>query len=671
MAVSLNVNGVIYNYPQLTDEGWGDDATNWAVAVTQGTLQKSGGLFALTADVDFGPSFGLKSIYYKTRSVNIAASGQFRLSNTDTIKFRNSGNTADLAFGPGSSDAVPQWNSIDLVNLSTAQTLTNKTIVGAIFTGGTFNSPTINTPTVSGGTFTTPSISSPSVSNGTFTGTTSFVNLTTSGNTILGDNSGDTITVTGSSTFSQPIIDTSTGINRFSGAMFVGTSVNHAIFTVGNDVITGAQGGNQYTGIASAVIGSAATTGIGSYVIAFQSLPQTPNLAITLDYRVGFYALNVPKGTGSTITRDIGLFSEVMNQGTNNAAIADNIIFNGNWFINSLNNNASLFSGPFELRQLATPSNPGAGFNRLYFKSDNNLYTLTSTGVETVVTPSVSAFVNGGNTFGGTATLGTNDNNNLVFKTNNITRLTLSNTSLTSTVQMLNASGNATNPGMSFAVDSNMGWYWSGGDLAWSIAGVQGGAIKSTSFQSQVPFYANNGSAGTPTYAYTNSSTTGQFLKAVGSVGFAANGIEIGSFSATGLWTIGAVGGTESHVINGNVTITGTTTLGTAGMIVDPLTSITLADNTTNGVAISNPVATSSNWIVDYSISRATTRETGTLILTTDGTTAQVTVQSANIGDPGVSFTADISGANVRLLYTTTSTGSTAAMRYSTRRWIF
>ena len=192
--VPLLVNGITYQYPELDDEGWGNVATNWAVAITQGTLQKTGGLFSLISDVDFGPSFGIKSIYFKSRSSNIALTGILRLSNTDTITFRNVGNTADLAFTTGSSDAIPSYAGIDLVNLSTAQTLSNKTITSSIFTGGTFNSPTINTPTVSGGTFTTPTINGGTLSNISISGGTglfsdgsaaspsiSFINANTTG----------------------------------------------------------------------------------------------------------------------------------------------------------------------------------------------------------------------------------------------------------------------------------------------------------------------------------------------------------------------------------------------------------------------------------------------------------------------------------------------------------
>lgn len=34
MAVTLTVNGTAYSYPQLNDTNWGENATNWATAVT-------------------------------------------------------------------------------------------------------------------------------------------------------------------------------------------------------------------------------------------------------------------------------------------------------------------------------------------------------------------------------------------------------------------------------------------------------------------------------------------------------------------------------------------------------------------------------------------------------------------------------------------------------------
>lgn len=106
MAVTLNVNGTTYSFPQTGDEGWGDQVTQWAQAVTSGMLQKAGGTFTLTAEVDFGASFGLRSLYYRSRGANAAGTGVVRLANAETIAWRNQANSADLALTVNSSDEL-------------------------------------------------------------------------------------------------------------------------------------------------------------------------------------------------------------------------------------------------------------------------------------------------------------------------------------------------------------------------------------------------------------------------------------------------------------------------------------------------------------------------------------------------------------------------------------
>ena len=96
MAVTLDINGIYYYYPEVGDLNWGSDATDWATAVTSGMLQKAGGTFTLTAEVDFGTGFGLKSLYYKTRTTSPATAGQFRLARADVISWRNQANSANL-----------------------------------------------------------------------------------------------------------------------------------------------------------------------------------------------------------------------------------------------------------------------------------------------------------------------------------------------------------------------------------------------------------------------------------------------------------------------------------------------------------------------------------------------------------------------------------------------
>lgn len=104
MTTALLVNGVTYLYPETGDLLWGGQATNWAIAITNGTLQKAGGAFQLTADVDFGPTFGLLAPYFKTDTTIPATAGVFRLSNTDSIAWRNFANNGNNILAVDASD---------------------------------------------------------------------------------------------------------------------------------------------------------------------------------------------------------------------------------------------------------------------------------------------------------------------------------------------------------------------------------------------------------------------------------------------------------------------------------------------------------------------------------------------------------------------------------------
>lgn len=103
--LALSVNGVTFSYPQTGDEDWGDQASGWASAITTGTLQKAGGAFTLTADVDFGTSFGPKAAYYKSRGT-VSTTGVLRLANNEGVGFRNAANSADLILKVNASDLL-------------------------------------------------------------------------------------------------------------------------------------------------------------------------------------------------------------------------------------------------------------------------------------------------------------------------------------------------------------------------------------------------------------------------------------------------------------------------------------------------------------------------------------------------------------------------------------
>lgn len=106
MAVTLVVNGTGYSFPNTGDESWGDNVTNWATAVTSSMLQKTGGTFTLSAEVYFGASFGLKSLYYKSTGATVAAAGVVRLANLEKVSWRNAANGADLPLSVNASDQL-------------------------------------------------------------------------------------------------------------------------------------------------------------------------------------------------------------------------------------------------------------------------------------------------------------------------------------------------------------------------------------------------------------------------------------------------------------------------------------------------------------------------------------------------------------------------------------
>jgi hypothetical protein len=104
---------------------------------------------------------------------------------------------------------------------------------------------------------------------------------------------------------------------------------------------------------------------------------------------------------------------------------------------------------------------------------------------------------------------------------------------------------------------------------------------------------------------------------------------------------------------------------------VTPLTTVVLNNNQAVAApAITIPQANTFCFIL-YSISRGLTNyEGGYMVLLNDAsTTADLIIDSASILTTGVSLTADVSGGNVRVLYTSTNTGFTAQLKYAVIKW--
>ncbi len=114
MSTNVTFNGSTYAVPALGDSGWGTVVSNYLIAISTGTLQKTGGTFTLTADADFGANYGLKSSYLKSRAANPSATGVVRLGNTELVSWRNAANSADLGLTVSAANAL-QFNGTTLL----------------------------------------------------------------------------------------------------------------------------------------------------------------------------------------------------------------------------------------------------------------------------------------------------------------------------------------------------------------------------------------------------------------------------------------------------------------------------------------------------------------------------------------------------------------------------
>jgi hypothetical protein len=106
MSVVLTIAGQTFNYPTTGNDGWGEEASNWALAVSTQLLQRTGGSFSLTNDVNFGASFATIQTYLKSRSSTIASAGFVRMAKGDSIQWRNNGDGGNVVLAINSSDEV-------------------------------------------------------------------------------------------------------------------------------------------------------------------------------------------------------------------------------------------------------------------------------------------------------------------------------------------------------------------------------------------------------------------------------------------------------------------------------------------------------------------------------------------------------------------------------------
>lgn len=114
MSTPVSYVGNTYNVPAYNDTGYAQGSGNlssYLIALATGSMTLSGGSFPLTADANFGTSFGLVAKYLKSTTASIAQTGVVRLANTDVISWRNFLDSGDLQLGVNTSNQL-QFNGV-------------------------------------------------------------------------------------------------------------------------------------------------------------------------------------------------------------------------------------------------------------------------------------------------------------------------------------------------------------------------------------------------------------------------------------------------------------------------------------------------------------------------------------------------------------------------------
>lgn len=96
MSYILTLNGQNFVLPEQGETGWANIVNDFFGEIAIGTLQKTGGMFVLTNDVNFGEDFGVRSLYFGSVYATDTDSGTLRLSNSETISWRNGAGDGNL-----------------------------------------------------------------------------------------------------------------------------------------------------------------------------------------------------------------------------------------------------------------------------------------------------------------------------------------------------------------------------------------------------------------------------------------------------------------------------------------------------------------------------------------------------------------------------------------------
>lgn len=99
-------------------------------------------------------------------------------------------------------------------------------------------------------------------------------------------------------------------------------------------------------------------------------------------------------------------------------------------------------------------------------------------------------------------------------------------------------------------------------------------------------------------------------------------------------------------------------------------TPATLINNTASPTTIFSYDATLYPFaIIEFSVTRNGDTQLGRMLITSNGTTVSMTVDSVTTASLGITFSAALSSGNILVQYVSTNTGFNSAFKYSIRRW--
>lgn len=148
MAINVSIGSNSYDVPVQGERSWGPEVTNLLVDLSVQADKIANNSFTLSGAnlvvSDATGTYGVKANYFEG-NLTVASVGGVRLANPadetptvatahTSVAWRNAGNTGNLLLKPN-SDILLEFAGNVLVDLNTAQTVTNKTITSAVLDG--------------------------------------------------------------------------------------------------------------------------------------------------------------------------------------------------------------------------------------------------------------------------------------------------------------------------------------------------------------------------------------------------------------------------------------------------------------------------------------------------------------------------------------------------------